>query len=76
MRKTYSLMATGLISLLFMTVTTPVVFANDIFIDARFIQLKKQETAPNFILSDLDGKQVQLTDFRGKTILIYFWTTW
>ncbi|MBT6338558.1 MAG: redoxin domain-containing protein [Desulfobacula sp.] len=29
-----------------------------------------------FTLEDLDGKQVQFTDFRGKVVLLFFWTTW
>jgi peroxiredoxin len=32
--------------------------------------------APDFALSDLEGRQVSLRDFRGKTILLYFWATW
>ena len=37
-------------------------------------QEKKQ--APVFSLTGLDGKQVSLTDFRGKPVLITFWATW
>ena len=32
--------------------------------------------APAFALKDLDGKEVSLTDYRGKVVLIDFWATW
>lgn len=32
--------------------------------------------APDFTLSDLEGDQVSLSDFRGKTVLLNFWATW
>jgi len=36
----------------------------------------KNEPAPEFELSDLDGKIVKLSDYKGKTIIIDFWATW
>jgi peroxiredoxin len=32
--------------------------------------------APDFTLSDLDGKNVTLSKFRGKVVLLNFWNTW
>jgi thiol-disulfide isomerase/thioredoxin len=32
--------------------------------------------APNFTLKDLDGKDVSLSQFKGKVVLINFWATW
>ena len=32
--------------------------------------------APDFALPDLTGKTVNLSDFRGKTVVIDFWATW
>lgn len=32
--------------------------------------------APDFTLKDMDGKEVRLSDQRGKKVLINFWTTW
>ena len=32
--------------------------------------------APNFSLKDPDGKTVQLSDYRGKVVLLNFWATW
>lgn len=32
--------------------------------------------APGFTLPALAGKPVQLSDLRGRAVLLYFWTTW
>jgi len=32
--------------------------------------------APNFTLEDLNGKNVKLSDFKGKVVIINFWATW
>lgn len=32
--------------------------------------------APNFTLSDINGRDVSLSDFRGKVVLLEFWATW
>ena len=32
--------------------------------------------APNFSLSDESGRTVQLSDFRGKYVVLNFWATW
>ena len=32
--------------------------------------------APNFQLTDITGKPVSLSDFRGKPVLLNFWATW
>ena len=34
------------------------------------------ETAPNFVLSDLQGNEVALADFRGRPVVVNFWATW
>lgn len=33
-------------------------------------------TAPEFTLTDLQGKKISLKDYRGKSIVIDFWATW
>ncbi len=35
-----------------------------------------EREAPNFSLRTLDGKDVQLSDFRGRPVWINFWATW
>jgi len=32
--------------------------------------------APDFTLSDLDGREVSLSDLRGQRVLLNFWATW
>lgn len=34
------------------------------------------QTAPNFTLTDLNGKTVSLSDYKGKNIYINFWASW
>jgi cytochrome c biogenesis protein CcmG/thiol:disulfide interchange protein DsbE len=38
--------------------------------------LSRLPSAPNFILKDLNGHKVTLSDFKGKVIILDFWTTW
>ncbi|MFD9625588.1 TlpA disulfide reductase family protein [Peribacillus muralis] len=38
--------------------------------------LKIGAKAPNFSLKTLDGKQVELADYRGKKVMLNFWATW
>ncbi|WP_228116276.1 TlpA disulfide reductase family protein [Fictibacillus phosphorivorans] len=38
--------------------------------------LKRGSKAPTFSLRTLDGKQVDLNDYRGKKVIINFWATW
>ena len=33
-------------------------------------------TAPNLVLSDLQGRSVRLSDYRGKIVVLNFWATW
>jgi len=34
------------------------------------------DAAPDFQLSDLDGRTLQLSDYRGKVVVLNFWATW
>lgn len=34
------------------------------------------QKVPNFTLTDINGKQHTLSDYRGKDVLIIFWATW
>ncbi|GAB4362886.1 MAG: hypothetical protein Kow00128_03100 [Deltaproteobacteria bacterium] len=43
---------------------------------AGAVTLTAGDPAPNFTLNDLDGRRVSLDQFRGKTVVIAFWSTW
>jgi thiol-disulfide isomerase/thioredoxin len=34
------------------------------------------ETAPSFVLLDLDGKKINLAELKGKVVVVDFWATW
>ena len=34
------------------------------------------QEAPDFTLTDLNGSEVSLSDFKGKVIIVDFWATW
>ena len=36
----------------------------------------QQPTTPQFTLKDINGRTVQLRDYRGKVVLVNFWATW
>jgi thiol-disulfide isomerase/thioredoxin len=38
--------------------------------------LSKSTPAPDFTLESLDGKNMRLSDFHGKAVLLNFWATW
>jgi peroxiredoxin len=37
---------------------------------------QKGNRAPDFTLKDLNGKNVKLSDFQGKIVMVNFWATW
>lgn len=48
-------------------------------IEKMMAELKKSmlsETAPVFALNDLDGKKIDITDLKGKVVVVDFWATW
>ncbi len=38
--------------------------------------VSERKFAPNFSLQDPNGRSVQLSDYRGKVVLLNFWATW
>jgi cytochrome c biogenesis protein CcmG/thiol:disulfide interchange protein DsbE len=34
------------------------------------------DSAPDFVLADMEGRSLKLSDLRGKKVLINFWATW
>jgi peroxiredoxin len=44
--------------------------------DQATTNIKKGDQAPNFVLKDLEGKTIQLSDYKGKGVFLNFWGTW
>jgi peroxiredoxin len=40
------------------------------------IGLQPGDAAPEFTIPDIDGRNVTLSEYRGKTVLIAFWSVW
>ncbi|MEG0258991.1 MAG: redoxin domain-containing protein [Lysinibacillus sp.] len=40
------------------------------------VGLEKGKVPPNFTLSTLDGKEVTLSELKGKKVVLNFWATW
>ncbi len=38
--------------------------------------ITQSKVAPDFTLESLDGRDMRLSDFRGKAVLLNFWATW
>lgn len=39
-------------------------------------EVKVGDVAPDFNLTDMDGNQHRLSDYKGKAVYLYFWGTW
>src|SRR5512135_2008759 len=37
---------------------------------------RAEGVAPDFVLKDIEGKDVHLSDYKGKLVLLEFWATW
>lgn len=38
--------------------------------------LRKGDTPPDFTLTTMDGKEVTLSDYKGKKVILNFWASW
>jgi cytochrome c biogenesis protein CcmG/thiol:disulfide interchange protein DsbE len=47
----------------------------DAFADFGVIKPKTRVTAPDFSLSDMDGRQRPMSSYQGKVVLLHFWAT-
>ena len=73
MNKAYRLFILMYLTLSFLAVSNPAISSQDKW------DIKKQsieEPAPNFILEDLDGDEIKLSNYKGKVVLLIFSTTW
>ncbi len=43
---------------------------------ANLLKTRQNTAAANFRLTDLNGKKISLADYRGKVLILAFWTTW
>lgn len=48
----------------------------DVDLEKEESGIKKSQLAPDFTLKNLAGEEVTLSDFRGKKVILNFWTTW
>lgn len=46
------------------------------FIEKKEVSADESNLTPNFTLEDLQGKEVQLKDYRGKGVLLNFWASY
>lgn len=44
--------------------------------EAANLKAEINKPAPDFVLTDIDGKTWRLSDLRGKVVFINFWATW
>ena len=58
------------------TILLSLACTNEIAVRAAVKADKDRRTAPNFSLKDVNGDKVQLSDYKGKVVLLDFWATW
>jgi len=53
-------------------------YAQEEDLDAKYATdlLKPGTPAPEFVLNDINGNTVKLSQFRGKTVVLIFWASW
>lgn len=53
-------------------------FAQEEDLDAKYATdlLKPGTPAPEFVLNDINGNTVKMSQFRGKTVVLIFWASW
>ena len=57
-------------------ITCVLLFAESVFAAQVLSPVEQQVMAPDFELADTEGRMHRLSDYRGKTVIINFWTTW
>lgn len=49
---------------------------SDDLVESNDVGINKGQIAPNFKLQTLNGETVQLSDYKGKRVIVNFWATW
>ena len=44
--------------------------------ETKLMEIKNKKPAPDFTLMDIDGKNVSLSNYKGKIVILDFWATW
>ena len=57
-------------------VAAPVAAAKPDFAAMQIQTYDPPKAAPALALPDLQGKTVNLSDLKGKVVLVFFWATW
>ncbi|MCI0765694.1 thiol-disulfide oxidoreductase ResA [Bacillus sp. TL12] len=60
--------------LLILSVAVGFTLYQGFFVDKEKMQIGKK--APNFVVTDLEGKKIELNDLKGKGVFLNFWGTW
>jgi len=53
-----------------------IVFVALIIVSSAVCVLAQEKVAPQFVLKDVNGRMVRLSDYQGKVVLVNFWATW
>ncbi|RMH65436.1 MAG: TlpA family protein disulfide reductase [Calditrichaeota bacterium] len=51
-------------------------FTRVLLIVGLLVSISLAKKAPDFTFKSLDGKEVSLSDYKGKVVLVNFWATW
>jgi thiol-disulfide isomerase/thioredoxin len=51
-------------------------FAGPVWSADAWIPIEKRALAPKLVLSDIKGARRQLSQFKGKVVVVNFWATW
>ncbi len=62
-----------ILALIILLIALPALAANT---TGAITPLQQRANAPDFTLTDVDGKIHRLSDYRGKVVIVNFWATW